>query len=44
MPVAMKILDDIVFGVDGLRFQHRIQGFEPRGPIAIISRAGTIAA
>ena len=44
MPVAMKILDDIVFGVDGWRFQHRIQYFEPRALIVIVARAETIAA
>jgi hypothetical protein len=42
--MAMKILDDIVFSVDGSRFQHHIQDFGPRGLIVIVSRAGTIAA
>ena len=42
MSVAMKILVDIVFGGDGLRFQHRIQGFEPHGPIVIVSIAAEV--
>jgi hypothetical protein len=35
----MKILDDIAFSVDGSRFQHRIQDFQLRGLIVIVSIA-----
>ena len=44
MPVVIKILDDAVFDVDGLRLQYCIEDFVPRGLIVTISRAGTIAA
>jgi len=38
-PVALKILDNFVLGIAGLRFHHRIQELTPHGLIAI-SRSG----